>query len=552
MSATRRIRTRLLRTKPSILTTNGKPKSYAQHVSDPRLTKEQSTARRARPRFRGEGGGARAAPSSRQREGEDVRPIWEESSHAHTAPRDFRFRGFPSRDAVFRRSLAFADVFGAAAALVFAVIVLGRGSVSLRPTALLIAPFVVLVSKAIGLYDRDQHTLRKSTIDELPSILYLSVAYALAVWLTEQLLVRGWLGRPEVFGLAVGCFVVVTLARSVARHVALAVTPIERCIVVGNGTNATRTANKLSSATSVKATVVGRVALQQPTEESQGRGVPMLGNIDSLPNVVAEYAVDRAIIAPGPEDEDDTLHAVRLVKALGLKVSVLPRLLEVVGSSSTFDEVDGITLLGVRQYGLSTSSAFLKRSLDLVGALAGIALLSPLFLALVVLIKLDSGGPVFFSQPRIGRRGNRFEMIKFRSMVTGADRIKDDLRQRNEVSGGLFKIANDPRITRVGQFLRHASLDELPQLLNVVRGDMSLVGPRPLVPDEDALIEGWQRRRLAVKPGMTGLWQIYGSTRIPMQEMVKIDYLYGANWSVWLDVKILLKTVPYVLRGRGL
>jgi Bacterial sugar transferase len=118
-------------------------------------------------------------------------------------------------------------------------------------------------------------------------------------------------------------------------------------------------------------------------------------------------------------------------------------------------------------------------------------------------------------------------------------------------TGGLFKIPDDPRITRVGRFLRRTSIDELPQLFNVLRGDMSLVGPRPLVTDEDVLIEGWQRRRLTVKPGMTGLWQIFGSSRIPMSEMVKIDYMYGANWSIWLDMKILLRTVPYMLRRRG-
>jgi lipopolysaccharide/colanic/teichoic acid biosynthesis glycosyltransferase len=142
-------------------------------------------------------------------------------------------------------------------------------------------------------------------------------------------------------------------------------------------------------------------------------------------------------------------------------------------------------------------------------------------------------------------------MFKFRSMVRDAERIKEELRQRNEAEGGLFKITDDPRITRIGRYLRQTSLDELPQLFNVLTGDMSLVGPRPLVPDEDALIEGWERRRLAVKPGMTGLWQVYGSARIPMKEMVKIDYLYGANWSAWLDLKILLRTIPYVLSRRG-
>jgi exopolysaccharide biosynthesis polyprenyl glycosylphosphotransferase len=258
------------------------------------------------------------------------------------------------------------------------------------------------------------------------------------------------------------------------------------------------------------------------------------------------------IIAPGSHDQDEVLQAIRVFKALGVKVSVVPRLLEVVGSSSTFDEVDGMTLLGVRQYGLSKSSELLKRSMDIAGASVALLLLGPLLIGLAVAVKIDSRGPVFFRQPRIGRRGQRFGMIKFRSMVRDADRVKEQLRQRNEAEGGLFKITDDPRMTRVGRLLRPASLDELPQLLNVLMGHMSLVGPRPLVPDEDALIEGWQRRRLTVRPGMTGLWQIYGSSRIPMQEMVKIDYMYGANWSIWLDLKILLRTVPHVLYRRGL
>jgi lipopolysaccharide/colanic/teichoic acid biosynthesis glycosyltransferase len=190
--------------------------------------------------------------------------------------------------------------------------------------------------------------------------------------------------------------------------------------------------------------------------------------------------------------------------------------------------------------------------MDVAGATIALTMLAPLLVVLSLAIKLDSRGPIFFRQRRIGRTGERFDMIKFRSMVVDADQLKSNLLERNEAEGGLFKISNDPRITRLGRFLRQASLDELPQLLNVLKGTMSLVGPRPLVPDEDALIEGWQRRRLAVKPGMTGLWQIYGAARIPMNEMVKIDYLYGANWSLWLDLTILIRTIPHVLYRRGL
>jgi exopolysaccharide biosynthesis polyprenyl glycosylphosphotransferase len=481
--------------------------------------------------------------------GAAISPVWEAVPGATSLPQGAGALVSRKRDAVFRRMLGLADVTGAYLALLFVVLVVGDGTPPLRPAAVLLAPLVVLVSKTIGLYDRDQHTLRKTTIDEAPSILHMSVFYALAVWLLEVVLFHGWLSRPQVFGLVVATFVLVTVGRAVVRVVALAITPAERCLILGNALDAERTAVKLASSPGVKVTILGRLALR--ADDMHDRSA-RLGDVQSLARVIAEHGVERVIIAPDSHDQEEILGAIRLVKALGAKVSVLPRLLEVVGSSSTFDDVGGITLLGVRQYGLSMSSLFLKRAMDFVAATIGLVLLAPLLVMLGLAVKLDSPGPVFFRQRRIGRRGERFDMFKFRSMVPEAEQIKGKLNHRNEAEGGLFKISDDPRITRVGRFLRQASLDELPQLLNVLKGDMSLVGPRPLVPDEDLLIEGWQRRRLAVKPGMTGLWQIFGSSRIPMNEMVKIDYLYGANWSIWLDLKILLRTVPYVVHRRGL
>jgi lipopolysaccharide/colanic/teichoic acid biosynthesis glycosyltransferase len=167
-----------------------------------------------------------------------------------------------------------------------------------------------------------------------------------------------------------------------------------------------------------------------------------------------------------------------------------------------------------------------------------------------VLIKLDSPGPVFFRQPRVGLGGRTFAMLKFRSMVDGAHDQRAGLADRNE-SEGLFKMQDDPRVTRVGRMIRRTSIDELPQLLNVLRGQMSLVGPRPLVPEEDRQVEGRHRMRLALMPGMTGPWQLLGPTRAPLSEMVKIDYLYQSNWSPWYDVKIMLRTVAHVFNLRG-
>jgi exopolysaccharide biosynthesis polyprenyl glycosylphosphotransferase len=262
--------------------------------------------------------------------------------------------------------------------------------------------------------------------------------------------------------------------------------------------------------------------------------------------------VHRAIIAPCSVDAGEMLNLVRTLKAVGVRVSVLPRLLEVVGSSVEFDDLHGVTVMGVRRFDLTRSSARVKRVFDLLGAALGLLAISPLMVAIAVAIKLDSRGPVFFRQLRVGRDGQSFHMLKFRTMVRDAEALKDALRNRNEAQEGLFKIADDPRITRVGRLLRKSALDELPQLFNIIRGEMSLVGPRPLVIEEDQRVEGWHRRRLELMPGMTGHWQILGPARVPLREMVAIDYLYVANWSLWTDLKILLRTVPHVLGRRGL
>jgi exopolysaccharide biosynthesis polyprenyl glycosylphosphotransferase len=243
---------------------------------------------------------------------------------------------------------------------------------------------------------------------------------------------------------------------------------------------------------------------------------------------------------------------VRTLKAVGVRVSVLPRILEVVGSAVEFDELHGVTLMGVRRFDLTRSSAAVKRAFDVIGASAALIAVAPLMALIALAIKLDSRGPVFFRQLRVGQDGERFRMFKFRTMVPEADELKASLRQLNEAKEGLFKIARDPRITRVGRFLRRSALDELPQLFDVLRGEMSLVGPRPLVVDEDECVRGWYRRRLELMPGMTGPWQILGPARVPLQEMVAIDYLYVANWSLWADLKILLRTVPFVFARRGL
>ena len=314
---------------------------------------------------------------------------------------------------------------------------------------------------------------------------------------------------------------------------------MERCLFVGDANTFHHVGAKLSH--TKHAELVDYVPIDEALHH-EGR---------SLHAIAHDRNVHRIIIAANHAGENDaTLNLVREAKATGLRVSILPGILGAVGSSVVFDDLWGVTVLGVPHYGLSRSSSALKRAFDLAGAIPLTLLFAPVMALAAVLIKLDSRGPVFFRQTRVGRDGDHFLIFKFRTMVDGADAMKHELAEHNEADG-LFKIADDPRITRVGTWLRKSCLDELPQLFNVLRGEMSLVGPRPLVVNEDERIKGLDRNRLHLTPGMTGPWQILGSARVPLAEMVKLDYLYIANWSLWSDVKILLRTIPMVVERRG-
>lgn len=473
-------------------------------------------------------------------------------NRAAPAPADVRGieEAAPSRDnarreSVYRRLLALADLFGGVTALVLAVNVFGDDR--LRLEVLAFVPLVVLVAKVQGLYDRDALLLNKTTLDEAPKLFQAATLYTLLIAVAQTRLVDGQLSPTQLIGLWMIVFIVAVAGRWVAREIACQLVEMERILVIGGPAETARVADKLREHPRVNAMVVGRIALD-PRDPEQGT----VGTMAQLQEVVDDLGVHRAIVAPGDASSDRTLEGIRAAKAVGVQVSVLPRLLEVVGSSVEFDQLYGVSVLGIRRFGLTTSSQAIKRGMDEIAAFAGLILLSPLFALIAVAIKRTSPGPVFFRQQRVGKDGELFEVLKFRTMVDGAEARRDDLLHRNEAADGFFKISDDPRITGVGRLLRRTSLDELPQLINVWRGEMSLVGPRPLIPEEDRRIEGRHRRRLHLKPGMTGQWQVFGSSKIPLREMVTIDYLYVANWSLWGDIKILCRTVLYMLARRGL
>jgi exopolysaccharide biosynthesis polyprenyl glycosylphosphotransferase len=453
------------------------------------------------------------------------------------------------RDAVFRRLLVVADVVAIVTAFVLTV-ELSRRSLALTWAGIAAVPILVVCAKLTGLYDRDETLLRKTTLDEAPKLFQLATLCALVAWLTGGLIVRGVLDRHEALFLWLALAALLIMARAGARQLALRVSPVERCLFIGDEVSAETIRSKLTGHGGVNAKVVAHLDLDKVEPWSTDSFSE--SRLSEIRDLAQTLDVHRAIIAPRSVDAGEMLNLVRTLKAVGVRVSVLPRLLEVVGSSVEFDDLHGVTVMGVRRFDLTRSSAAFKRAFDLFGASLGLLAISPLLVLFAIAIKLDSRGPVFFCQLRVGRYGQRFYMMKFRTMVPDAEALKDGLRHRNEAKEGLFKIAEDPRVTRVGRLLRKSALDELPQLWNVFRGEMSLVGPRPLVIEEDQRVEGWHRRRLELMPGMTGPWQILGPARVPLREMVAIDYLYVANWSLWTDVKILLRTVPHVLGRRGL
>ena len=477
----------------------------------------------------------------------DARPVAEAGEETAIPP--------VGRDATFRRLLALADLMAAGGGLLVLNLLAGR---AFDLPGLVAVPLIVLIAKLMGRYDQEDMLLRRSTLDEIPVLFSLAAMWAL----TWSLLAFAAGERLSLGGGGVGvlwlvCGAALVLARSVARLTAKLFAPHERILIVGSAHARERLAHSLSTDPAARLDIVGFLPLEDERcgatrhDWMERNRRQRRRTFDDLARVVHEMRADRVLLIPTSADSETMLEAVSRTTALGVNVSIVPRLFEVVGSAVEFDTVGGVTVLGVRRPGLTRSSRAIKRTMDLVGAGAGLIVLSPLFAVVTLAIKLDSEGPLFFRQARVGRGGRHFKMFKFRSMVDGADAKRAAMRSFNQTDG-LFKIKDDPRITKVGRFLRRTSIDELPQLINVLRGDMSLVGPRPLVLDEDRLVEGRHRARLRLAPGITGPWQVLGGTRPPLSEMVKTDYLYAANWSLWTDIKIVVRTLSHVIAQRGL
>jgi exopolysaccharide biosynthesis polyprenyl glycosylphosphotransferase len=462
-----------------------------------------------------------------------------------------------------RRMLAVADATGLVTAFVLAQLLFappsspagGWSGPAELALFILLLPIWIGLARASGLYKHDEERTDHSTADDLVGILHLVTLGTWVFYAGVSLTRLATPTFPRLLAFWAFAIVIVTVARSAARAFCRSrATYLQNTVIVGAGSIGQLVARKFLQHGEYGINLIGFVDSVPRKRTLQIAGLPLLGPPARLPDIVRRYQVERVVIAFTHDSHDDLLDLIRQLKTFDLQVDIVPRLFELVGPAAELHTVEGVTLLGLPPLRLSRTARYTKRAMDVVLAALAAIVLAPVFFLVALAIKLDSAGPVFFRQPRVGTRGRVFHIYKLRTMTRDADRRKREYAHlnRHATDGGdprMFKIENDPRVTRVGRVLRRLSLDELPQLLNVLKGEMSLVGPRPLIAEEANFVSDWATRRLELKPGITGLWQVLGRSAIPFEEMVRLDYLYVTTWSLWNDLRLMLRTLPVVVRG---
>jgi exopolysaccharide biosynthesis polyprenyl glycosylphosphotransferase len=334
------------------------------------------------------------------------------------------------------------------------------------------------------------------------------------------------------------------------RTVGLTDKMTQRAIIVGTGENARKVADMVLGSPELDTRLIGFLDFQR-----QGywryRDIPLIGHPDALDRIVIGSQIDALFWAVDPDDISRSWKMMEVAEKMGVRIFVMPNLYHPKVARVQPTYINGLPAMVYRSDPESHVPLLVKSVMDRFGALVGLILTAPVMLIAALMIKLDSRGPVFFKQTRLGLNGRPFSMLKFRTMCSDAEIRKTGLLEKNEMSGPVFKIKRDPRVTRTGRLLRKFSIDEFPQFINVLVGEMSLVGPRPPLPQEARRFQPWQHRKLSVRPGLTCLWQVNGRNNIDFDEWMQLDLHYIDNWSLWLDAKILAKTVPAVLKGSG-
>jgi len=404
----------------------------------------------------------------------------------------------------------------------------------------------------IGLYDKRKFT---SLIDEIAA-LFVGVTLATLVlfgmlflyrefWVSRLVVVNAWWIALLLLGL---CRVFLFEFRRILHLKGLR---MRRTLILAAGEMGKILAQKIGQDRSLGYEAVGFLD-DDPAKIGQVyHGIKVLGKLSETRRTIEQKKVEEVVIASSKIPAQKTLDIITECERYGVEFKIVPGILELIASRVDVDELAGVPLLTVTEIRLQGLNAAVKRATDIALSSIGIVLLSPLLIFFAVLVKATSPGPVLFPHERVGLDGRTFSMLKFRSMIEDADELFPQLEPLSEAEGHLFKIKDDPRITPLGRFMRRFSIDELPQLFNVFLGQMSLVGPRPPLPREVAKYSPWHKKRLRVRPGITGPWQVSGRSLLPFEDMVRLDIYYIENWSLWLDIKLLMRTVPVVLLGKG-
>jgi exopolysaccharide biosynthesis polyprenyl glycosylphosphotransferase len=457
--------------------------------------------------------------------------------------------GSRRRGALLRRMLATGDWVALVVALCAATSTTSTTDLGTLFWAVLFTPAWILVLKLHGLYDNDHRRIRHSTLDELPSLVSGSALGTIALDGLLALSPVGPLSPASAIlvgiGALIGCFIV----RAVLRFFWHYLTGVATGIVIGPAAAADVVARRISTHPEARLRLVGYLS---SSRDKDRRGtLPRLGSIEEISRVAREHDVERVVVSEQEMSKADAEHLIEECKAAGLGLTLLPQHYGLLGPGIELNRLAELPVLDFRFSDPPRSTLAMKRTMDLAVSGFLLALLSPLLVTISIVILLDSGRPVFFRQRRAGKGGAPFTMLKFRTMVADAEERLHELVDLEKLKEPSFKIPDDPRVTRAGGLLRRTSLDELPQLINVLKGDMSLVGPRPEEEAVVALYDARQRIRLAIKPGLTGPMQVYGRGDLTFEERLAMERDYLDNLSIAGDLAILLRTPRAMVRGEG-
>lgn len=409
----------------------------------------------------------------------------------------------------------------------------------------------VAILKMSGLYDKKHFSLLDEAALIIWSLFLGGFIFVGLLYIYQEF----WFSRQVLGFAAIISAVMIVLFRFVYTEIESRLhrrgIGIKRIIIIGAGEIGQALAHKVSANQDLGYQVAGFLDDDAEHAGKTYYGFPVLGGTEKVSAIINQERIDEIIIADAKLPSAKILDIITGAESKPIEFKIVPGILEIMASRVDTDEIGGIPLVSISMVQWHGFKAIIKRAFDLVVAGAVITILSPVLLITAMLIKFDSRGPIVFSQPRVGRNGQLFNAYKFRSMVPDAENKLREIEHLSDTEGHIFKMKNDPRVTRIGRFIRRFSIDELPQLFNVIKGEMSLVGPRPPLPREVNKYNSWEKKRLRIAPGLTGLWQVSGRSQLPFSDMVRLDIYYIENWSLWLDFKIIFKTIPVVFFGSG-